>query len=396
MISKSDKEPGMRARLIFTLPMMCALGAPTLLAQDPSRTSPLDATTKSPADQPITAVTEAPSSPELQRVLTELSGSFIAEAKDNQPALRMNAAPVRIDGLGQAILFEISRADNPAEPFRVGLMQPYTRQGALRLRVLDPMGNPGLKDVLVGLWTSPASFPKLALANLVTNVDMPLMVTPDDISGKTPQPFPTLRDGAIELVSSIRISKGEISIAEQGFDADGKPVWGRAAGDPIVFKHTENPGATAKTLDGGLVVITLIAPKADAPVLAENGELTAHYTGWLIDGTRFDSSRQAGREPFKIRIPGPVIKGWNEGLKGIAKGERRRLIIPAALGYGDRGAARGLIPAGATLVFDVEALHIDNTQPPAPPTQPQPTPAPAKSDQPIGNPATGSNPEKPK
>lgn len=393
----------MRIARLVVVGILAAAGAPALLAQDsPTRTSPLDAATQSPADKPLTAVPTPPVSAEVQRVIGELSGSFIADAKDTQPALRLNAAPVTIDQLGPAILFEISRADNPSEPFRVGLMQPYVRQGALRLRVLDPMGNPGLKDVLVGMWAAPAAFPKMSLANLVTNVDMPLMLTPEEISGKTPQPFPTLRDGAIELMSTLRVSGGEIAIAEQGFDADGKPVWGRPTTDPIVFTRTDSHAATAKTLDGGLVVITLVQPKPDAPVLAENGELTAHYTGWLIDGTRFDTSRQAGREPFKIRIPGPVIKGWNEGLKGIAKGERRRLIIPAALGYGDRGAARGLIPAGATLVFDVEALNVDNTQPP---TQPQPVPAPAapasaptgqqKPDQ-IGNPANNANPEKPR
>jgi hypothetical protein len=123
----------------------------------------------------------------------------------------------------------------------------------------------------------------------------------------------------------------------------------------------------------------------------------------------FDSTtKMPNREPFRVRIPGTVIKGWNDGLRGIAKGERRRLVIPPALGYGDRGAGRGLIPPGATLVFDVECLHVDNssapsmeTPAPATPGTPNPaTPAAAPESggkgEPMGTPPSGGTPEKPR
>ena len=82
-----------------------------------------------------------------------------------------------------------------------------------------------------------------------------------------------------------------------------------------------------------------------------------HYTGWLEDGTKFDSSVDRG-EPFSFRLgTGRVIKGWDEGVVGMRIGAKRKLIIPPHLGYGGRGAGR-IIPANATLIFEVELLDL--------------------------------------
>ena len=96
---------------------------------------------------------------------------------------------------------------------------------------------------------------------------------------------------------------------------------------------------------------------------SKKGQLvTVHYTGWLDDhgkpGAQFDSSVDR-KEPFQFTLgAGYVIKGWDEGVMSMKIGEKRRLFIPSILGYGARGAGR-LIPPHASLIFDVELLHID-------------------------------------
>jgi FKBP-type peptidyl-prolyl cis-trans isomerase len=82
-----------------------------------------------------------------------------------------------------------------------------------------------------------------------------------------------------------------------------------------------------------------------------------HYTGWLLDGTKFDSSVGRGK-PFSFHLgAGEVIRGWDEGVAGMKVGGKRKLRSPAELGYGARGAG-GVIPGNATLVFDVELLGV--------------------------------------
>jgi FKBP-type peptidyl-prolyl cis-trans isomerase len=103
----------------------------------------------------------------------------------------------------------------------------------------------------------------------------------------------------------------------------------------------------------------------EGDVATSGRNVTVHYTGWLYDkdapdnhGKKFDSSRDRS-EPFSFPLgAGRVIMGWDQGVEGMKVGGQRNLIIPAALGYGARGAG-GVIPPNAVLIFDVELLKVD-------------------------------------
>ena len=95
----------------------------------------------------------------------------------------------------------------------------------------------------------------------------------------------------------------------------------------------------------------------DGAAASQGDTAVVHYTGWLLDGTKFDSSVDRGT-PFEFPLgAGRVIRGWDEGVGSMNVGGKRELIIPSDLAYGDRGAG-GVIPGGATLKFEVELLGL--------------------------------------
>ncbi|MFY4729733.1 FKBP-type peptidyl-prolyl cis-trans isomerase [Nitrospira sp. BLG_2] len=105
----------------------------------------------------------------------------------------------------------------------------------------------------------------------------------------------------------------------------------------------------------GLKYIDQAIGTGDAAVAGKTASV--HYTGWLENGTKFDSSVDRG-QPFSFPLgAGRVIKGWDEGVQGMKVGGKRKLTIPSDLGYGSRGAG-GVIPPNATLIFDVELLGV--------------------------------------
>ena len=109
------------------------------------------------------------------------------------------------------------------------------------------------------------------------------------------------------------------------------------------------------TTASGLVIEEITV--GDGPLAEAAKQVTVHYTGWLTDGSKFDSSKDRN-DPFVFPLGARhVIAGWDEGVQGMKVGGTRKLTIPPQLGYGARGAG-GVIPPNATLVFEVELLGV--------------------------------------
>lgn len=109
------------------------------------------------------------------------------------------------------------------------------------------------------------------------------------------------------------------------------------------------------TTPSGLKYVDQVVGTGDVAVVGKT--TSVHYTGWLENGKKFDSSVDRG-QPFSFPLgAGRVIKGWDEGVQGMKVGGKRKLTIPSELGYGSRGAG-GVIPPNATLIFDVELIGV--------------------------------------
>jgi FKBP-type peptidyl-prolyl cis-trans isomerase len=126
------------------------------------------------------------------------------------------------------------------------------------------------------------------------------------------------------------------------------------AAEPASKPATTQAGEK-KTTASGLTIITVQAGNGGA---LAGDSVAVLYTGKLADGTEFDSSAKHGNEPIEFILgKSMVIKGWDEGVQGMQVGEKRQLIIPPNLAYGDKGAG-GVIPPNATLTFDVELVAL--------------------------------------
>ena len=205
----------------------------------------------------------------------------------------------------------------------------------------------------------------------IDKAGIPMRVLVDGKTGAITAPNVTLTDA---IKTSLENTPGRCSNATLDLMSDPPAIMVTIFGnnmkhdmkvDAVTGKIIENtsssglPGDASdkpmKTTDSGLRYIDMVEGTGAAPS-SSSANVSVHYTGWLVDGTKFDSSVDRG-EPTSFPL-NRVIKGWTEGVGSMKVGGKRKLIIPFDLGYGPNGNGR-TIPPRATLVFDVELLETE-------------------------------------
>jgi peptidylprolyl isomerase len=158
----------------------------------------------------------------------------------------------------------------------------------------------------------------------------------------------------LSLSGSIPVAQGQTNRGRAG------AVRGRRTKPARTESRTTAAvSSTVTTTPSGLIYV--ITRRSDGRQPRAGETVVVHYTGLLTNGVKFDSSLDRS-EPIKFKLgTGRVIKGWDEGIGKLRVGEQATLIIPPQLGYGSKGAGGGLIPPGATLIFIVELVSIEET-----------------------------------
>ncbi len=358
-----------------------------------------DATIRDIMEPPVQTPTPAPepwtppvfSDPDLAQIAQLLTGTWkttapVAEAGNAEARtdIVMNIVPVRLDeDVPDALYVELARADALHAPYRQAIFQLYKFKGKPRLRTYEFFRKP-YQPAVVGLWAAPEFFPRVARADLIATLDVELSGSGSNWSGRTPYPYPTGVGGAVEMTSELTIGPDAIVSIDRGYNAEGRVVWGSAPGERYSFTRVE-PQVKVWRTPTDVLIMEYKRPETDQQI-APGDRAFMHYSGWLTDGTKFDSSRDRGQPvPFDI-TEGRLIPGFIAGTVGATTGTIRRLIIPPAQGYGDVGAGR-MIPPNATLIFEVEVMAIQKPTPMEPVKDP--------SGEEGGKPGTpGDNPDK--
>jgi peptidylprolyl isomerase len=161
--------------------------------------------------------------------------------------------------------------------------------------------------------------------------------------------FRDIRSGRGVLMKKLIL----ISIASLALSAFATAQTQNRTNIPANYAPTEVQGNGVKTRSGLRYWDITVGSGAEA---TRGSKVRVHYTGWLLDGTKFESSVDRGR-PFDFKLGSdPVIPGWEEGVAGMKVGGKRQLRVPPHLGYGAR--RMGKIPADSTLIFDIELLAV--------------------------------------
>lgn len=304
---------------------------------------------------PVSSTTVSAS--DVDKLVTLLAGNW--KAKIGEQTVMMSVAPVKLSEVPNALYVELADATAPANPYRQVILQAYSGGGKLKLRTLEFRKEKGRLGSVVGLWAAPDAFPEIQMSDMLGTLDLELQSSGDGFEGKTAAPFPTASGGAMTMTSDLKVDATSLSIADRGFDADGKIVWGPVAGEWYRFEKVASPVKVTR-FDGGVVAIDFVNENLGTAA-GDGDQVVCNYVGYLVDGKVFDRSYDRG-EPFKFAAGTKLIPGANAAFGETRRGMKRRVVIPAAMGYGATGRG-AVIPPNSNLYFDIEVLDVVKQQP---------------------------------
>lgn len=354
----------MNAPRALVLAAALAIAAPAF-AQDKAAPAPAPAAAPAPAPKPTW------SDAELEKIGNLLAGSWTSSAPIDGVTTTIGVSHVAVEGLTDTLYFESARAETPWRPYRHGIWHlAKDSKGGIHLRTMEFRRAGGRLGSAVGTWAAPAAFPSIKTDDLITTMDVVLKSSAAGYTGASEHAYPTSAFGAASMTSAMELSDAGLKTADRGFDLAGKKVWGPDEGQTYTFAKGK-PAASAKDLGDGLFAIEYNTQSQGKQ--SQNGDIIdVHYVGYLADGKVFDSSYDRG-SPMKYAMGGRLIEGWNRAMVDLVPGQHKRLIIPGALAYGERGRP-GVIPPNASLFFDIEVIDVQPApaQPPATPSVTQP------------------------
>jgi len=312
---------------------------------------------------------------EMRQLAQLFEGQWRSAAGEASQSRAWTLRAVRVPGklLTQPVYLELVRQGEEASPVRQWVMAFYRSNGALRSRVYEfPMGS-GLKGLCVGLWAAPEHFPVVTPSQLDVIGDFAVEKRDGDYVFTSASPFLLNHHTQWSMDASLTVSPLAIRWSEKVFDKDGQPLPASAV-DLTLSRQGDLPRAEERAL--GVKVIDLRQGRGGK--VDDGDSLVFWYTGWLEDGTLFETNRTPGASPLQLALPNErIIEGWSIGLQGLrctetyetGAGGIRKLIIPPAAAMGASGGMGRMaaIPPNATVVFTIEMVALkDNTpEPPA-------------------------------
>lgn len=351
----------MKIRRVLAAGLILASSSGALFAQDGTENrQPAGVSRMRDLYQPVW------SSPEIAQIAKRLTGAWRTndpiesmrseDGKTSPVYIVMSIAPVPIKGMTDTFYVESARTDSPWDPYRRSIFQIYPYKDGFRLRTLEMAIGEASDGVFNGMFAAAEHFPDLSADELVATIDVDLTLTDTGFTGKSPYPYPTRVGGAVEMTTEITLDDDVLTVADRGYDAQGKIVWGAGEGGVYLFERAQGVVSITRRDDG---MVILDYGGASGPIVANGDQMSVHYEGFLKSKHRFDTSYDRGT-PFTFPYPPGTraITGWGIGMDGLAQGARRKLIIPGHLGYGPGGNPRANIPGDATLYFNIHLINV--------------------------------------